>query len=124
MRRELGMLVAGLIVAGAVAVGSAGTGQAACEPDKAATKFAEWASEDMNITVLVDFENNSVETALEVARALVAALGQQARGQQCSDRGDRHVEDVALGELVDPRHLAGLVLLALGAPAAAHSSCT
>jgi nicotinate phosphoribosyltransferase len=36
----------------------------------AATKFAEWASDDMNITVLVDFENNSVETALEVARAL------------------------------------------------------
>jgi nicotinate phosphoribosyltransferase len=36
----------------------------------AATKFAEWASEDMNITVLVDFENHSVETALEVARAL------------------------------------------------------
>jgi nicotinate phosphoribosyltransferase len=36
----------------------------------AATKFAEWASEDMNITVLVDFENNSAETALEVARAL------------------------------------------------------
>jgi nicotinate phosphoribosyltransferase len=36
----------------------------------AATKFAEWAPVDMNITVLVDFENNSVETALEVARAL------------------------------------------------------
>jgi len=36
----------------------------------AATKVADWASEDMNITVLVDFENNSVETALEVARAL------------------------------------------------------
>jgi nicotinate phosphoribosyltransferase len=36
----------------------------------AATKFAEWASEDVNITVLVDFENNSVETALAVARAL------------------------------------------------------
>ena len=36
----------------------------------AATKFAEWASEDINITVLVDFENNSVETALAVARAL------------------------------------------------------
>jgi nicotinate phosphoribosyltransferase len=36
----------------------------------AATKFAEWASDDMNITVLVDFENNSVQTALEVARAL------------------------------------------------------
>src|SRR6188508_2761990 len=36
----------------------------------AATKFAEWASEDMNIVVLVDFENDSVRTALEVARAL------------------------------------------------------
>src|SRR5213080_3766298 len=36
----------------------------------AATKFAEWAPEDFNITVLVDFENNSVETALDVARAL------------------------------------------------------
>ena len=35
-----------------------------------ATKFAEWAPEDLNVTVLVDFENNSVETALEVARAL------------------------------------------------------
>jgi len=40
----------------------------------AATKFAEWASDDMNITVLVDFENNSVETALEVARALGSKL--------------------------------------------------
>ncbi len=30
----------------------------------AATKFAEWAPDDLNITVLVDFENNSVETAL------------------------------------------------------------
>ena len=36
----------------------------------AATKFAEWAGEDMNIVVLVDFENDSVNTALEVARAL------------------------------------------------------
>ena len=36
----------------------------------AATKFAEWASEDMNIVVLVDFENDSVRTALEVARTL------------------------------------------------------
>jgi nicotinate phosphoribosyltransferase len=36
----------------------------------AATKFAEWAPDDINITVLVDFENHSVETALEVARAL------------------------------------------------------
>ena len=36
----------------------------------AATKFADWATDDMNITVLVDFENNSMQTALEVARAL------------------------------------------------------
>jgi nicotinate phosphoribosyltransferase len=36
----------------------------------AATKFAEWASRDTNVTVLVDFENDSVKTALEVARAL------------------------------------------------------
>ena len=36
----------------------------------AATKFADWASEDFNITVLVDFENDSVQTALAVARAL------------------------------------------------------
>src|SRR5207247_4618663 len=36
----------------------------------AATKFAEDADPDINITVLVDFENDSVKTALEVARAL------------------------------------------------------
>jgi nicotinate phosphoribosyltransferase len=36
----------------------------------AATKFTEWAPEDLNVTVLVDFENDSVATALEVARAL------------------------------------------------------
>lgn len=36
----------------------------------AAVKFAQWASPDMRVTVLVDFENNSVETALAVARAL------------------------------------------------------
>jgi nicotinate phosphoribosyltransferase len=36
----------------------------------AATKFAEWAPVDLNVTVLVDFENDSVRTALEVARAL------------------------------------------------------
>jgi nicotinate phosphoribosyltransferase len=36
----------------------------------AATHFAAWAPDDMNITVLVDFENDSLRTALEVARAL------------------------------------------------------
>jgi nicotinate phosphoribosyltransferase len=36
----------------------------------AATKFAEWATPDMRITVLVDFDNDSVRTALDVATAL------------------------------------------------------
>jgi nicotinate phosphoribosyltransferase len=36
----------------------------------AATRFAEWAPPELNITVLIDFENDSVATALEVARAL------------------------------------------------------
>jgi nicotinate phosphoribosyltransferase len=36
----------------------------------AATKFAEAAPAGTNVTVLVDFENTSVDTALEVARAL------------------------------------------------------
>jgi nicotinate phosphoribosyltransferase len=36
----------------------------------AATKFAEYAEPDVNVVVLVDFENDSVRTSLEVARAL------------------------------------------------------
>jgi nicotinate phosphoribosyltransferase len=36
----------------------------------AAQRFADWAPADMNITVLADFDNDSVETALQVARAL------------------------------------------------------
>ena len=36
----------------------------------AATKFAEHVRSDVNVVVLVDFENDSVRTALEVARAL------------------------------------------------------
>jgi nicotinate phosphoribosyltransferase len=36
----------------------------------ASKKFAKWAPLDMNVTVLVDFENDSVRTALEVADAL------------------------------------------------------
>jgi nicotinate phosphoribosyltransferase len=45
---------------------------AACGGDTvlAAQTFAAWAPEDMNVTVLVDFENDSVATTLEVARAL------------------------------------------------------
>jgi nicotinate phosphoribosyltransferase len=36
----------------------------------AARHFADWAADDMNVTVLVDFENDSVRTALDVADAL------------------------------------------------------
>jgi nicotinate phosphoribosyltransferase len=36
----------------------------------AARKFADWAPADMSVTVLVDFENDSVRTALEVSDAL------------------------------------------------------
>ena len=36
----------------------------------AASKFAEHADPDVNIVVLVDFENDSVRTSLDVARAL------------------------------------------------------
>ena len=46
----------------------------------AAKHFADWAPADMNVTVLVDFENDSVRTALEVARrARRPALGRPAR---------------------------------------------
>jgi nicotinate phosphoribosyltransferase len=40
----------------------------------AAKKFVEWAPDDMNVTVLVDFENDSVNTALAVADALGSRL--------------------------------------------------
>jgi nicotinate phosphoribosyltransferase len=37
---------------------------------RAAQKFTEWAPPDMSVTVLVDFANDSVRTALQVAEAL------------------------------------------------------
>ena len=43
----------------------------------AASKFAEWAEENdpnLNIVVLVDFDNDSVRTSLDVARALGSKL--------------------------------------------------
>jgi nicotinate phosphoribosyltransferase len=36
----------------------------------AARRFADWAPPDMNITVLADFDNDSIETALAVAHEL------------------------------------------------------
>jgi nicotinate phosphoribosyltransferase len=66
----------------------------------AATKFAEWAPDDFNIVVLVDFENDSVHTALDVARA----LGPRLWGVRLDTSGqlvDRSLWD-AMGDF-DPR---------------------
>jgi nicotinate phosphoribosyltransferase len=62
----------------------------------AATKFAEWASADMRITVLVDFENDSVRTALDVA----AALGPRLWGVRL-DTSESLVDRSLWGELGD-----------------------
>jgi nicotinate phosphoribosyltransferase len=62
----------------------------------AATKFAEWATPDMNITVLVDFYNDSVRTALDVA----AALGPRLWGVRL-DTSESLVDRSLWGELGD-----------------------
>src|SRR5215211_5406193 len=62
----------------------------------AAAKFAEWAPEDLNVVVLVDFENDSVRTALEVARA----LGPRLWGVRL-DTSESLVDGSLLGELGD-----------------------
>jgi nicotinate phosphoribosyltransferase len=62
----------------------------------AATRFAEWASTDMRITVLVDFENDSVRTALDVA----AALGPRLWGVRL-DTSESLVDRSLWGELGD-----------------------
>jgi nicotinate phosphoribosyltransferase len=66
----------------------------------AATKFVENADPDIHVTVLVDFENDSVETALEVARA----LGKRLWGVRLDTSGQL-VDRSLLGELgdFDPR---------------------
>ena len=64
----------------------------------AALKFAEWASPDMNVTVLVDFENDSVRTALEVADA----LGDRLWGVRL-DTSEALVDESLWGELGDFR---------------------
>jgi nicotinate phosphoribosyltransferase len=66
----------------------------------AATKFVENVDSDINVTVLVDFENDSVRTALEVARA----LGKQLWGVRLDTSGqlvDRSLWD-ELGDF-EPR---------------------
>jgi nicotinate phosphoribosyltransferase len=62
----------------------------------AATKFAELAPPETNIVVLVDFENDSARTAVEVARA----LGPRLWGVRLDTSGD--LVDRTLGEIDDP----------------------
>jgi nicotinate phosphoribosyltransferase len=63
---------------------------------RAARKFADWAPREMNIVVLVDFENDSARTALEVARA----LGPRLWGVRLDTSGD--LVDRTLGDVDDP----------------------
>jgi nicotinate phosphoribosyltransferase len=58
----------------------------------AATKFSSWAPAEMNIVVLVDFENDSARTAIEVARA----LGPRLWGVRLDTSGE--LVDRSLGE--------------------------
>jgi nicotinate phosphoribosyltransferase len=66
----------------------------------AARKFSEWADPGMNIVVLVDFENDSRKTSLEVARALGTRLW-GVRLDTAGDLVDRSLWD-ELGDF-DPR---------------------
>jgi nicotinate phosphoribosyltransferase len=76
----------------------------------AATKFAEWAPPDMNVTVLVDFENDSVRTSLEVAEA----LGDRLWGVRL-DTAERLVDPSGGGEPGVNEHLVRNVRAALDA---------
>ena len=49
MRRELRTMLAGFVVAGAFVVGVAGAAQAACEPDKVATKYPGLAGKTLKV---------------------------------------------------------------------------
>jgi nicotinate phosphoribosyltransferase len=62
----------------------------------AASKFAEWATPDMRITVLVDFDNDTIRTALDVA----AALGPRLWGVRL-DTSESLVDRSLWGELGD-----------------------
>jgi nicotinate phosphoribosyltransferase len=66
----------------------------------AASRFAEWAPSDTNLVVLVDFDNDSVRTSLEVARALGPRLW-GVRLDTSGDLVDRALWD-EMGEF-DPR---------------------
>jgi len=62
----------------------------------AAQKFAAWAPPEMNVTCLVDFDNDSIRTALEVADA----LGDRLWGVRL-DTSESLVDRSLVGELGD-----------------------
>ena len=62
----------------------------------AAQKFASWAPPEMNVTCLVDFDNDSIRTALEVADA----LGDRLWGVRL-DTSESLVDRSLVGELGD-----------------------
>jgi nicotinate phosphoribosyltransferase len=64
----------------------------------AAQKFADWAPSDMNVTVLVDFDNDSVRTTLDVADA----LGDRLWGVRL-DTSESLVDRSLFGEMSDFR---------------------
>ena len=64
---------------------------------RAAVKFADRFHADMNVTVLVDFENDSVRTALEVAEA----LGPKLWGVRL-DTSEQLVDHSLVDEIVPP----------------------
>jgi nicotinate phosphoribosyltransferase len=74
----------------------------------AATAFADRYHGEMNITVLVDFENDSVRTALEVAEA----LGDRLWGVRL-DTSERIVDAALQGEPNQEAHRGVTALLAL-----------
>ena len=74
----------------------------------AAVAFAERYHDEMNITVLVDFENDSVRTALEVAEA----LGHRLWGVRL-DTSERMVDTALQGEANQEAHRGVTPLLAI-----------
>ena len=72
---------------------------------KASVKFAEHYAADMNITVLVDWENDSVKTAIEIAQALGPKLWgvRLDTSEQLIDRSLRAEPDGTARQGVNPK---------------------
>jgi hypothetical protein len=77
---------------------------AACGGDTvlAAQKFAEWAPPEMSVTVLVDFENDSVRAALELAE-LCDVAAEEERHRPVDDDADLPLHKWELVQVVRAR---------------------